>query len=134
MASQKVQIDDLASTVMKALEEYSAESTQILMEETEKSAKECAKDINQNAKSSFGGTKYSKSWKSKQTYKGKEDVRYTVYSTVYQLTHLLEYGHRKFIYGHNTGEYVDGKSHIRPAEQEVSEQLVDKIKVRLGGG
>ena len=133
MATQKVQIDDLASTVVNALEEYSTESTKILMDETEKAAKECAKEINQNAKSSFGGSKYSKSWKSKQTYKGKEDVRYTVYSTVYQLTHLLEYGHRKFIFGHNTGGFVSGRAHIRPAEEKIAEQLVDKIKVRLGG-
>lgn len=133
MSTQKVQIDDLANAVVKAMEEYSTESTRILKEETEKAAKECANEINQNAKGSFGGSKYSKSWKAKKTYDGREDVRFSVYSTVYQLAHLLEYGHRKFIFGHDTGGRVAGRAHIRPAADKIADSLVDKIKVRLGG-
>ena len=134
MSSKTVQIDQLADAVVTALANYSKEATLALKDETKKAAKECAKQIKAGASSSFGGTgKYAKGWTSKKVFENADDVRYVVYNrTEPTLTHLLEYGHRKWLWGHPTGDMVMGVSHIRPVADMVGDDYVKNIKLRLG--
>ena len=56
-------------------------------------------------------------------------VESTVHNkTRWQLTHLLEKGHQKFIYGHNTGERVPAYPHIEPA-YAVGAQILEQATV-----
>ena len=120
-----VSIDNLADAVMKELEAYSAEATLVTKQAVEEVAEDCKNDISNNAP---GSGKYKKSWKKKLAYSSATESRYTVYSTKYQLTHLLEYGHEKWLWGDYTGERVKAIPHIRPAEEKAEQNLINKIK------
>ena len=121
-----ISIDDLASAVIKELEAYDAQVTVATKKAVEKVAESCRKDIELHAPQNTG--KYKNSWKKKLSYYSANEARYTVYSSRYQLTHLLEYGHAKWVYGYYTGGRVSAKPHIRPAESRAERQLVEEIK------
>lgn len=66
---------------------------------------------------------YASAWRAKTEHRDGQTV-----CTVYQskkpgLTHLLEKGHAKFIFGRPTGEYVPGYPHIEPAYEEGAKEL-----------
>lgn len=125
-----IKIDDLASAVMKELEKYEVQATAATKRAVEKTAEECRQDISNNA-TVFKGSKYAKSWRKKLSYYSAKENRYTVYSTKYQLTHLLEYGHEKWLWGTYTGGHVDARPHIRPAEEKAEQRLISEIKRTL---
>lgn len=126
----KVSIDGLADAIAKELNAYEGEVVVATKRAVEKVAEECRQDISNNA-SVFNGSKYAKSWKKKLVYSSAKENRYTVYSTRYQLTHLLEYGHEKWTWGYYTGGTVPGRPHIRPAEAKAEVNLVNQIKRNL---
>ena len=132
MSAQKVSVDGLASAIMKELEGYKAEVDRDTKAVVKEVADDCAKEVKQNAASAFGSGKYSRGWKSKVVFENATDIRCKVYnSTNWQLAHLLEFGHRKWLWGKNTGGFVSGRAHIRPAEEHAETQLVNKANVRL---
>lgn len=119
----KVGIDGLADAIAKELAEYSQDVTDGLKKEVKQVAKECRQDIAQSSPEFTGD--YKKGWATKVNYEGADDIRMTVHNrTDYQLTHLLEYGHAI-----PTGGRVEGKPHIRPAEERAAEKLVKKVRV-----
>ena len=120
-----IRIDNLADAVMKELENYSDEVTVATKKAVEETAEQCRKDIMQAAP---GSGKYAGSWRKKLEYSSAKESRYKVYSRKYQLTHLLEYGHEKWLWGYYTGHRVSAKPHIRPAEQKAITSLVERIK------
>ena len=130
--TERVLPENLDRAIMAALEEYSAEVTRDVKAEVKSAAETCRQLISSNAAGSFGGSSYAKSWRTKKAFEDAFDVRYTVYSRkYYQLTHLLEYGHDKWVYGHETGGFVRGRAHIRPAEEQAERQLVSRIERKI---
>ena len=125
----KVSIDGLADAILDELKAYEGEVVVATKRAVEQTAEECRKDIQNNAPQRSG--KYAKSWKKKLAYSSAKENRYVVYSSRYQLTHLLEYGHAKWIYGYYTGGTVAAKPHIRPAEARAEANLVNAIKRNL---
>ena len=121
-------VDDLEKAIMDELWAYSGEVTEQLKTDVKQVAKECVRDIKNNAPKLSG--EYKKSWKLKTAYKSKEDIRIVIHSPKhYRLTHLLEHGHAKV-----GGGRVEGKPHIGPAEQKAEEKLIKKVKVSISGG
>ena len=120
-----VSVDNFADAIMKELENYSTEAIRDTKQAVEETAQECLEEISQNAP---GDGKYKKSWKKKQARLTATESEITVYSTKYQLTHLLEYGHEKWLWGNYTGDRVRAFPHIRPAEEKAKQKLVERIK------
>lgn len=121
----KVTIDNMADAIMKELNAWEGEVVVATKRAVEKTAEQCRQDIMANAP---GDGKYAKSWKKKLSYSSAKENRYTVYSTKYQLTHLLEYGHAKWIYGYYTGGRVKAFPHIRPAEAAAEQNLISELR------
>ena len=92
--SQKIKIDELASTIVKGMTAYSELATEEVKKAVKKAGTSVKKDISANAPKNTGA--YSKSWAVKNTKETPTSLELTVYSkNRYQLAHLLEKGHAK---------------------------------------
>lgn len=125
MAGNSISLEEMATEIKAALEEYSEEVT----EETKKVVKQVAKNavakLKQTSPKKTGV--YAKGWTSKVAYESREDIRIRVYNRKKpQLTSVLENGHAK-----QNGGRAEAIPHIRPVEQEVVGQLPKKIKVAI---
>ena len=122
-----VQIDNLASEVMKGLMEYKDLVTSDMKVAVRKAGRSVKKDIQANAPKKTGA--YSKSWKVSTTKETSESLELTVHSPKkYQLAHLLEKGHAK-----RGGGRTKAVAHIAPAEESAVKQLESDIKKAIGG-
>jgi len=122
-----VTADKFEAAINKALQEYGADVLKNLAETTKKIAKEGAKEVSRNAKSTFKGTgRYQKGWTS--TY---EEKRYSRQGIIYNkdvpgLPHLLENGHAL-----RGGGRWSGRAHIAPAEEKIVEAYEKAVKQKL---
>ena len=118
-------IDDMASEIMKGLQEYADLADTEVKKAVRKTATEVRKEISSNAPEDTGA--YEKSWTAKKVSENSHSLQMTVYSkNRYQLAHLLEHGHTK-----RGGGRVAGKPHIAPAEEKGAEMLENLIKEAL---
>lgn len=125
MSNRKTSIDQLASVVMEDLTEYA----EITTDKVKKAVKDAGNTVKQsiNASAPVRTGKYAKSWRVKNTKETSQSLEVTVFSpSRYMLSHLLENGHAK-----RGGGRVEGKPHIKPAEERGKEQLVEGIKHAL---
>lgn len=126
----KINIDRLAVEIMEDLDIYLANTVETVGQAVEETAKETVQELKRlSPKGSTG--EYADSWKQKKdpNIRGKYRMSRVVYSDKpsYRLTHLLENGHAKV-----NGGRVDGKPHIRRAEQLAESTLLRKLKEQLG--
>ena len=116
-------IDDMASEIMKGLQEYADLADTEVKKAVRKTATEVRKEISSNAPEDTGA--YEKSWTAKKVSENSHSLQMTVYSkNRYQLAHLLEKGHAK-----RGGGRVSGKPHIAPAEEngvQLLEHLIEE--------
>jgi hypothetical protein len=122
-----VKIDNLASEIMKGLEDYSKMASDELKSEVKKAAKNIKQDIKDTAPVGRTG-RYAKSWTVKNNRETSNSIELIVHSRDrYQLAHLLEKGHVL-----RQGGRVKAKPHIAPAEEkgvrELEENLIRKLK------
>lgn len=123
MAQKKVRYPELEVEITKALAEYSQEVAEGVQAEIENAAKELVHTLRKTSPKKTGD--YARGWTQKVEFKNSEDIRIRVYNrTKPQLTHLLENGHAKV-----DGGRVDGKPHIRPAEQDMEKKLGNAIRM-----
>lgn len=124
--SKKVKVDNLASAILKELEEYKDFTDEAVDKGVSETAKDAVKKL-QNAHPQGSGQygswdkSYNKGWTIKKT---KRDKKATVHNaTDYQLTHLLEKGHAK-VNGGRTRAFP----HIAPVAEECEDALIKNIK------
>ena len=123
MAKKKVRYPELEVEITKALAEYSQEVAKGVQAEIENAAKELVQTLRKTSPKETGD--YARGWTQKVEFKNSKDIRIRVYNrTKPQITHLLENGHAKV-----NGGRVDGRPHIRPAEQDMERKLGNAIRV-----
>lgn len=130
MSRRYVSANDFSGAVTNILKDWSAD----VLEETNEAVKEVATEARDELKveGNFENRsgKYRKGWKVTFT-----ELRYgleaTVHNKVYQLTHLLESGHAKWLWGRDTGETVQAFPHIEKVNEEAQRKLEEEIVRRL---
>ena len=120
-----IPVDQLASEVMKGLEEYAELAADVLKKEVQEAGKTAKQQIEQTAPRRTG--RYAKSWAVKKVKETSNSLDVVVHSkNRYQLTHLLENGHAK-----RGGGRVRAIPHIGPAEEMGIRELEERIERAL---
>ena len=129
--SKKVSLNNFASEVIKITEEYADEVEDQTEAAVVKTAFKAEDKLHVAGKFENRTGKYRKGWTVtfNQLRYGLEAV---VHNKVYMLTHLLESGHAKWLWGRNTGEEVQAFEHIASVNEEAQKMLEEEIKRRLG--
>lgn len=121
--ARKIPLQELEITIQKDLAAYSDEVAEGIRKEVKEVAKETVAALKTTSPRDTG--EYARGWSYRVEFESREDIRVRVYNrTEPQLTHLLEYGHAK-----TNGGRVEGKPHIRPAEQQAEKKLEGAVKV-----
>lgn len=119
-----IKVDDLAGEIVLAVRTYTDEVGAAIEEAVKETAQGLAADLRETSPKDTG--EYAKGWAARKEGPG----RYVVYNKKKpQLTHLLEHGHAKV-----GGGRVEGRPHIKPAEERHAPQLERKIAQILEGG
>ncbi len=117
MADAVVNVDKLAGEIVLAIQTYTQDVSEAVDEAARETAKAIAADLRETSPKDTG--EYAKGWTARKEGPG----RYVVYNKKKpQLTHLLEHGHAK-----SSGGRVEGRPHIKPAEERHVPQLERKI-------
>ena len=122
-----VSVDDLASAINEALQEYRDLAAEDMKRVINDAGKTIRKEIKARAPRESG--QYAKSWRVKKIHEDSQSVELMVYSPKrYFLTHLLEHGHAK-----RNGGRVSARPHIAPAEEVGEEKLMKDLEKALAG-
>lgn len=126
--SKSISGEMLSKEIMKALEGYEDDISDIVEKDANEVAKEALVAIKQESPKGSTG-EYSKGWKIKKIKKVKNMYSVKLYNKDhYQLTHILEFGHTTA-----DGGYTEAQPHIRPVEQEYSKKFENKLRQDIGG-
>ncbi len=133
-----INIDQLAAEIAKGLADYSQDVIEKVNISSEKVGKATVKQLKRTSPRRpppIGG-KYAKSWTMKtEPEVGQPHKRIVhVKAPHYRLTHLLEYGHAVVNAGPGKKDRVEGKPHIRPAEEQVIKDFVSEIEEAIKCG
>lgn len=119
----KISADKLGITIQGELAAYSDEVAEGIRKEVKAVAKETVATLKTTSPRDTG--EYARGWSYRVEFESREDIRVRIYNrTKPQLTRLLEYGHDKV-----NGGRVEGRPHIRPAEQQAEKKLEGAVKV-----
>jgi len=125
----KIKIDQLAAEIAKELSKYSQEVVEKVNISSEKVGKAAVKQLRQTSPKKTG--KYAKSWTMSTEKEIGQPHKRIIHAKAphYRLTHLLEHGHAKV-----GGGRVEGKPHIRPAEEMVIQEFVREVEEAIERG
>jgi len=124
-----VKIDQLAAEIAKELSKYSQEVVEKVNISSEKVGKAAVKQLRQTSPKKTG--KYAKSWTMSTEKEIGQPHKRIIHAKAphYRLTHLLEHGHAK-----RGGGRVEGRPHIRPAEEMVIKEFVAEVEEAIKRG
>jgi len=128
-----IKIDQLAAEIAKELSKYSQEVVEKVNISSEKVGKAAVKQLKRTSPRRpppIGG-KYAKSWTMSTEKEIGQPHKRIIHAKAphYRLTHLLEHGHAK-----RGGGRVEGKPHIRPAEEMVIQEFVVEVEEAIERG
>lgn len=126
--SKSITGDMLSKEIIKVLEGYADDISEIVEKDANEIGKEAVSAIKEKSPKGATGD-YAKGWKLKSDKKGKNIYKIKLYNKEhYRLTHLLEFGHATADGGH-----TEPQPHIRTIEEEYSKKFEDKLKKDIGG-
>lgn len=132
-STHKISAKDLGKTVVDTLTDFAKLTDDAVQRAVTTTAKETAEELKKNSPHDSGD--YAKSWATKEdkTSAGGWMYKRIVYarSPHYRLTHLLEFGHRKFYFGRYIGGRTRDIPHIAPAEERAVERLTAELKKEI---
>lgn len=136
MSRKKIKPIDLQSTVDELLVTYGDEIFDVLgkaIKETSEEAKQELQGVNHFSPNGNPSGEYAKGWEYKQIQTTRLKTESVVYNEDhYRLTHLLESGHSKYLWGRATGQKVQGYPHIAPVNDRAQENVVKKVEEMIG--
>ena len=125
---KSIRPDELSEAILGIVKEYRQDVADGLKREVKEVGRECRDDIRDH--SPRESREYADSWSDHVAFERADDIRIIVYNRKhYRRTHLLENGHLKA-----GGGRVNGRAHIRPAEQRAAERLLNRAKVVVRQG
>ena len=129
----KISVDQLAAEIAKELSKYSQEVVEKVNISSEKVGKAAVKQLKRTSPRRpppIGG-KYAKSWTMSTEKEIGQPHKRIIHAKAphYRLTHLLEHGHAKV-----GGGRVEGRPHIRPAEEMVIKEFVAEVEEAIKRG
>lgn len=125
--------DQLQETINNILRDFVDSTNEAVDDAAKAAADHAAQSLRQSSPSLSGD--YARGWAVKIDNKAKKAnrARVIVYNrTDYQLTHLLENGHVKVVWGHRTGDRVGPKVHIKPVETKANAEFLARIRAGIG--
>ena len=130
MASKYISADDFSGEVTKLFDVYSDEIMESVNETIREVATDSRKELKVAGDFKNRSGKYRKGWRI--TF---NELRYgleaVVHNKSYPLTHLLESGHAKWLFGRDTGEEVQAFPHIEKVNDEAQRKLEEEIARRI---
>ena len=133
MPKHYTNVDSWFSDMKSILVEYSDEVQEKVNDAVGYVADYATKELKTSAGSFQNRTgKYRKGWR----FKIENIARYYTAATVfnykyYPLTHLLESGHSKWLWGRYTGEDVKAFPHIGQVQEEADRKIVEEVERAL---
>lgn len=129
---QRVKPAELGTAISKYLSEYREDIQEDVVETTSIITKQAIEELKvtspKRKTGSERGKPYYKGWAEKVQNKGKYKYSKVIWNkTNYQLTHLLEFGHRK----RNGMGWVNAQPHIQPVEETYKEKFVDLLEQKI---
>ena len=123
-------LNNFANEVIKITREYAEEVEDQTEAAIMKTAYKSEDDLHVAGKFENRTGKYRKGWTVtfNQLRYGLEAI---VHNKRYMLTHLLESGHAKWLWGKDTGEEVRAFPHIAQVNEEAQKMLEEEIERRL---
>lgn len=122
---------DLRRTIQEVLLAYGFNVETEMKAVTFDMSKEAVKMLQAESKK-HGWTEYGKGWTVDKTPNRQGRMSYKLYNKKHgQLTHLLENGHEKVLWGRTTGDRVAGIKHIEPVDTWLKEELPKAIERAL---
>lgn len=122
---------DLTKEVNRILQEYASDVDKAVLKAEDDVAKEAIKKLKATSpKNDSGNSKhYADQWK----IDAKEKKNYSktvIYNRIGGRTHLLEHGHDVVRNGAVVG-HAEGQPHIKPVEEWVQKEMVERIERKL---
>lgn len=118
----------MAAEIQTILRDYGTALNMAVDDATKELAKEAIRDLRQSSPRGYRG-KYAKGWAVKYPKKGAA----IIYNKEYQLTHLLEHGHKTRL---KSGQYgfkanTAAQEHIAPVADMIAEEYPETIEKHL---
>ena len=126
---------DLTETVDAILAEYGDEVFDVLgdaIKQTSIEARNDLRDVRDFSPNGNPSGDYSKNWEYEMMQVSRLEKKSVVYNEQhYRLTHLLESGHSKWLWGRNSGGKVQGYPHIAPINDKAQERVVELVEEKI---
>ena len=109
------------------LDDYFSQADHVAKSATQKGGRECVRQLQATSPSDSG--EYAQGWRSKPEPAAFGGYYVRVYNDAKpSLTHLLEFGHEKWVHGVDTGGRVPARPHIADAADRGAEAVMEAMR------